>query len=799
MSLTKAIGCRPWLGCALIAFALRLGLAVVTEYAPIFPGYYYTDSRLMDRLGREIAETWTPGKPIAAPTSQRAQGLLIAAIYKLVGPRPLAAKAFSALAAAAAVGALVAFVAFAFGVPAALASGLFVAFWPSHAFYSSQIFKDPLVILGATSALAVASRMIARPAASVPALAGFFILLIATGLLRSYVMLAVAGSIAFCAGWATLRRARGGRPWRAAALLFAVALATPVAFRPLSRWVWTVALPTTSGGEHPSDLTLVPASVDTKTGAVVRPLSPQSIAEFRRFRQEADRTWARQADRTWARQDDGREISTQLFYGERFESWLDVLKFLPRGAFYTLFMPLPGLYPIGGSVGRLLASVENSLLLLLAVLAALGIRRLGVDAARAVSLVFFLAMAGASSLLEVDLGSATRHRTLYFPMLLPFAFFWLPRPHPHARNRKLKALEVLECGGPGGTGNQAISICEGLDPARFEPVLVFAARGTPPAAFAARLPERVRSVHVRELVREIRPLKDLQALRRLVVLFRAEKPDIVHLHSSKAGVLGRLAAWWTGVPRIYYSPHGYAFLQQDRSALTRAFYRVVELALGWIGEIVAVSPSEAALARPLSWHRKVHTISDPYLPQGGERRRAARSEGLRIGALGRLSPARRPESFVLLAQRLTDSRNGLRCVWIGGGELERAVRGQIEDLNLSGKLELTGMLPPAQAAARLAELDVLVHYSAWDALPNAVLEAMAAGIPVVASDIPGCRDALGDAGLLAKDEVELLELCLSLADSAPLRKRLGEAGRKRVAERFSREKALAALEELYSS
>src|SRR5262249_32973589 len=148
-------------------------------------------------------------------------------------------------------------------------------------------------------------------------------------------------------------------------------------------------------------------------------------------------------------------------------------------------------------------------------------------------------------------------------------------------------------------------ICNGLDPRRFESVLVFASRGSDPEAYRQSASGAGRAYYVPELVREISPLKDLKALRALRRILRTERPDVVHAHSSKAGVLGRVAARLEGVPRVYYSPHGYGFLQQDRSALSRGLYRLAEWSVSWIGEIAAVSPSEAALARPLAWGKPV--------------------------------------------------------------------------------------------------------------------------------------------------------------------------------------------------
>ncbi|MBI3553474.1 MAG: glycosyltransferase [Elusimicrobia bacterium] len=362
---------------------------------------------------------------------------------------------------------------------------------------------------------------------------------------------------------------------------------------------------------------------------------------------------------------------------------------------------------------------------------------------------------------------------------------------------KVKVFEVLECGGPGGTGNQVAAICNGLDPAAFEVGLVFNARDGRPEDYRKAASGAKTFFHVPELTREISPASDFKALGRLKEIFKAERPDVVHLHSSKAGFLGRLAAKAAGVRKIYYSPHGYGFLQQDRGAASRTLYKSLEKMVSGIGEIVAVSPSEAELARELSGGRPVHTVCDGYL--GQDDAASAPHEGIVVGGCGRLTAARNPDAFVNLCQRLTDSRNGLRCVWIGGGEEEARFRRHLENMNMLAKVELTGWLAPSAAREKLRGLDLFVHYSRWDGLANSVLEAMAQALPVVASDIPANRDAVvhGETGFLAKNEMELLELCLKLVDDQPLRRKLGDAGRARVAREFSHAEALRRLSELY--
>ena len=232
----------------------------------------------------------------------------------------------------------------------------------------------------------------------------------------------------------------------------------------------------------------------------------------------------------------------------------------------------------------------------------------------------------------------------------------------------------------------------------------------------------------------------------------------------------------------------------------RAFYRVLERLASLFGEVIAVSESEAVLARQLGAGR-VRVVRAAYL--GDVEALGAKKEPKRevvVCASGRMTFARQPEAFVRLAQRLSDARNGVRCVWLGSGELQPHVEEMIRDLGLKDRLEVTGWLPHDEALRRLAQADIFVHYSRWDAMPNAVLEAMAFGLPVIASDIPGNRNLIreGENGFLAAGEITLLERTLQLVDDPALGARLGAAGRALVRAEYSKERLLRELSELYA-
>jgi hypothetical protein len=404
---------RALLLVAVAAFALRCGAAVLTEFKPVFPAYYYNDAEYVDLNAREVLQAWSAGSSLSRSysPSQKAHILFTALIYRAVGPHPIAAKLANALAAALGIAAFGLLAGRLFGPTAGPASAALIGFWPSHVFYTSQNFKEGL-ICGAL----MGAFLLLTPGADKPrgrefggAAAGLALLML-LGFFRSYVMFLAAAALAAGAAAALLRR-RGSR--RAAALALSACLAAPILQQLSLRALLEGSLrPAVLSSAQAGTLNM-PVIFNADNGKVVKPYSPRGISEFRRWRLHYDRENSLIFHK--------REISTQLFPDERMESWLDVLIFIPKASFHVLFMPLPGLYPMEGKLGRILASFENTGVLLIFVLGLVAALRGGLEPSRLGLLLFFAATTVASAFLEFDLGSAGRHKLMYVPMLIPFA------------------------------------------------------------------------------------------------------------------------------------------------------------------------------------------------------------------------------------------------------------------------------------------------------------------------------------------------------------------------------------------
>ena len=372
--------------------------------------------------------------------------------------------------------------------------------------------------------------------------------------------------------------------------------------------------------------------------------------------------------------------------------------------------------------------------------------------------------------------------------------------------QRIKVLEILEAAA-GGTLRHLLQIVEHIDKAEFDVTVAVSAERMLDHGCVERLRDLGARVEVIPMPRRPAPISDLIALRRLTRLMRCEHFDVVHAHSSKAGFLGRLAARRAGVGRVFYTPHAFAF---QCGGLCGRVYRALErFGTAFGGTIVAVSKSEERLAvegAGASADRVAmipNAIEPPALPTPEERARARAALGLSadvtvVGTVGRAAPQKGWADLVHAAGRVCRERDDVRFVLIGPGDTTRIAElarwaGVADKVILAGARDDVSQL--------YAAMDIYVQPSLWEGLPYALLDAMGRGLPVVATDIPGNRDAVEDGvtGLLVppRSPVRLASGLLSLLGDAGLREKLGAAARDLVLREHTLADFIRSIEELY--
>jgi glycosyltransferase involved in cell wall biosynthesis len=307
--------------------------------------------------------------------------------------------------------------------------------------------------------------------------------------------------------------------------------------------------------------------------------------------------------------------------------------------------------------------------------------------------------------------------------------------------------------------------------------------------------------------RRLSPLGNLRALRALVRLLRAEKPDIVHGHMPISGFLARLAARIAGVPRVAYTCHGFLF-NQPGGALRRGAGLAMELAGARCTDVwTCVSTADAAHARRLRIWR------DPVIVGNGRDPTVFRPDADARAAI-RAELGTAPDAVVIVAvSRLVGDKGypelaaAMRAVpgavlWVVGERLA-SDRGEdmaalLDGAGLGARLRRLGYRH--DVAAVLAAADIFVLPSYHEALPMSVIEAMLTGLPVVATDIPGPREQVVpvETGLLvpARQSAPLAAALARLAGDPALRAAMGAAGRLRAMALFDEGRVVARLLDL---
>jgi len=319
---------------------------------------------------------------------------------------------------------------------------------------------------------------------------------------------------------------------------------------------------------------------------------------------------------------------------------------------------------------------------------------------------------------------------------------------------------------------------------------------------------------INSLRRAIHPARDWSAYRAIRATLREFRPDVVHTHSAKGGVLGRAAAWSLGVPAVVHTVHGAPFYPYQNPA-TRALYRTCER---WAAKrchlliSVADAMTELMVDAGVAPRGKFTTIFsgmevEPYLA-ADEHRDAARAalgyspEHVVIGKVARLFHLKGHEYVIAAAEQVVLEVPAARFLLIGDGLLRDRLRRRINRAGLSNHFQFAGLVPPERLPEFYAAIDMLVHASLREGLPRVLPQALIAGRPAVSFDIDGAREVVIDdeTGYLVapRDVSGLARAMIRLAEDRPLRERLGQGGRARLVEQFDHRKMTAQIRGVYS-
>jgi glycosyltransferase involved in cell wall biosynthesis len=365
--------------------------------------------------------------------------------------------------------------------------------------------------------------------------------------------------------------------------------------------------------------------------------------------------------------------------------------------------------------------------------------------------------------------------------------------HSTTADRPLRVCHLITKLELGGAQQNTLYTVSQLDRGQFAPSLISGPGGILDEE-ARRLPDVPFEISP-HLVRRIAPVSDVRALADLVRRLRRLRPDVVHTHSSKAGILGRAAAAMAGVPVVIHSVHGWGFHPFQAMPVRWAYVLAERLAAGVTTHWITVSRANAAAgeAYGILGAERCDVIRsgialEPFARSAGcaalQRELGLADDVPLVGMVACLKPQKAPVDFVRVAAAAGRTRPEAHFVLAGDGELRPEVERAVAEEGLSGRFHLLGWRRDPEAV--IGSLSVLVLTSRHEGLPRVLPEAMAAGCPVVATAVDGSPEAIedqvsgrihqvGDVDGMAASVVELLE-------RPALARAYAEAGRARVEE-----------------
>jgi glycosyltransferase involved in cell wall biosynthesis len=314
-----------------------------------------------------------------------------------------------------------------------------------------------------------------------------------------------------------------------------------------------------------------------------------------------------------------------------------------------------------------------------------------------------------------------------------------------------------------------------------------------------------------DLLRQVSPWRDFRALTGMARFIRKADYSIVHTHSSKAGILGRLAARIAGVPIIVHTVHGWSFHDYMPSAMC-AFYKLLERWMASFTDAIIVvtgrdiqKGQQAHIGKDEQYHLIRSAIPLEDFDPARTKCQATRQElgipmeAVVVGNVGRFSEQKNPLDWVRVAGIIGRSDPRLHFLLVGDGPLRPQVETQLQEEGIRDRTIVTGLR--RDVSNLMSAMDIFMLSSLWEGLPRVIPQAMAMGLPVVANQADGTDDAIHDGEngyLCSPGEIEMMaERCQDLICDPLKRLEMGKRGRAYAKKEFDLRRMIDQIEALY--
>ncbi len=366
----------------------------------------------------------------------------------------------------------------------------------------------------------------------------------------------------------------------------------------------------------------------------------------------------------------------------------------------------------------------------------------------------------------------------------------------------------------GGAQENTLLTCEGLHRRGHDVLLITGPQAGPEGSLLGEAcAPGYQVVVLHSMVREVSPLMDWQCLAEMRELIARFKPAVVHTHSSKAGILGRVAAHDAGVPCIIHTIHGMSFNRTQPWPVRLTYRGLEQFCAGYTNHLISVADAmtqqavEAGLGDPSKYTTIYSGIRtdwfDPARHNRAEIRRrwGFEPEHIVVGKVARMSPNKGYEHVIPAMIAAAREEPRLRFVWIGDGEKRPEYESQLREAGIRDRVHLVGLILPHEIPRVIAGMDILVHASEWEGLARTLVQALLMERPAISFDIDGAPEVVfpGETGELVPlgDDKGMARAILKLAGDEGLRRQYGRRGREICLRRFDHQTMVDRIVDVY--